>query len=213
MNSESRQGDGCVKTLPPDGVIEYFEQWLPEPQADVCLAALRDEIDWQSRSIQLFGKRVLQPRLVCFQGDPGVTYRYSGDTHAAGGWHPLVAELRDQLEAAGEYRFNSVLLNLYRDGRDCMGWHADDERELGANPVIASISLGCVRRFVLRSKSDRARRFELQPAHGSLIVMRGALQHHWQHQVPRTRRVDAPRINLTFRRVELPRPERTGRKR
>jgi len=206
-------GDGCVKALPPDGVIEYRSSWLSADQADACFETLAEEIDWQRRSIRLFGKRVLQPRLICFQGDPGVEYRYSGDVHVASGWHPLVAELRNRLEAVGDDRFNSVLLNLYRDGDDCMGWHADDEPELGRNPVIASISLGGVRRFMLRDRTERTKRFELQPAHGSLILMRGALQHHWQHQVPRTRRPVGRRINLTFRRVVCPRPERAEPKR
>jgi alkylated DNA repair dioxygenase AlkB len=201
MNFESTESEVCVKELAPDGMVEYHDRWLEPAQADACMDALIEEIEWERRWITMFGKRIMQPRLVAFQGDPGVRYTYSADVHAARGWDPTVASLRDRLEEGCGLRFNSVLLNLYRDGSDAMGWHADDERELGNNPSIASISLGATRRFVLRSKADRTTRFELEPAHGSLIVMRGALQHHWQHQVPRTRNSVGPRVNLTFRRV------------
>jgi len=190
-----------VKSLEPDGVVEYHESWLDSSQADARMNELTEEINWERRWVRLFGKRIVQPRLVCFQGDPGVKYTYSGDMHAAKGWHRAVSSIRDRLEHHCGVRFNSVLMNLYRDGNDSMGWHADDERELGDNPFIASVSLGGIRRFVLRSVVDRGNKFEIKPAHGSLIVMRGALQHHWQHQVPRTRRPVGPRINLTFRRV------------
>lgn len=201
MKSGSRSGEEFVKALPPAGEIEYRGRWLHPGQADMLLARLTEEIDWEQRSIRMFGRTVLQPRLIRFQGDPGVRYTYSGDSHAASPWHPEVAAIRDRLRREGVGEFNSVLLNLYRDGADSMGWHADDEPELGEDPLIASISLGGTRRFVLRRRADRSLRHELSPGHGSLIVMRGDLQHHWQHQVPRTRRPVPARINLTFRRV------------
>lgn len=199
------QSEVYVKSLEPEGVVEYHERWLEEVLADASMARLSEQVEWERRWITMFGKRIMQPRLISFQGDRGVAYTYSGDVHAAKAWHPAVESMRDRLEDCCGVRFNSVLLNLYRDGNDSMGWHSDDERELGDNPYIASISLGAIRRFVLRRTIDRTRKFELQPGHGSLIVMRGRLQHHWQHQIPRTRRPVGPRINLTFRRVlDLP---------
>jgi len=210
MNVKSTTSDSRVKTLAPHGAIEYRAGWLDGTEADGLMHRLLDEIEWQQRSIMMFGKRVMQPRLLDFQGDPGVGYSYSGDWLEARPWHPRVRALKDRLGAAGIGRFNSVLVNCYRDGGDCMGWHADDEPELGDDPVIASASIGGVRRFVVRRRSNHRDRFELSPGHGSLIVMRGDMQRHWQHQIPRTRRPVAARINLTFRRVM---PRVPGRRR
>lgn len=146
----------------------------------------------------------MQPRKIAFQGDSGVSYAYSGDDHHAEPWHQALVLLRAEIEREAGCRFNCALLNLYRDGRDSMGWHSDDEAELGSCPTIASISLGAVRRFVLRSKKNNTTKLEIRPAHGSLMIMRGDLQHHWQHALPRTARDVQPRINLTFRRIVRP---------
>ena len=207
MNSGSTQGDGFVKTLPPGGVFEYRPAWLQRGVADGLFDALHGEVEWERHTITMFGRSMMQPRLLQFQGDRGVGYRYSGETYEARPWHPLVLRLRERLETERNERFNSALLNLYRDGRDSMGWHADDEPELGSRPVIASISLGSDRRFVLRRNEDRRVKFEISPAHGSLILMSGDLQHCWQHQVPKTRAAVGPRINLTFRKILRP-PDR-----
>lgn len=160
----------------------------------------------------MFGKEMLQPRKIAFQGDRGIEYTYSGGLYQADRWHPAVAGLRDELVSETGCRFNCALLNLYRDGTDSMGWHADDEPELGTNPIIASVSLGQTRRFVLRNKDDRKLKWEVAPEHGSLIVMRGDLQHHWQHQLPRTARSVGPRINLTFRKVVRRHRQETNRR-
>jgi alkylated DNA repair dioxygenase AlkB len=149
----------------------------------------------------MFGRTLMQPRLIRFMGEAGVEYRYSGGRHDAAPWHPALTPLLERLQRACPPGFNCVLLNLYRDGRDSMGWHADDEPELGPRPTIASISLGAVRRFQLRSLAQPRQRFEIQPEHGSLLVMSGSLQDNWQHQVPKTARPVGPRINLTFRRI------------
>ncbi len=201
MNFRSMSNEGFVKTLPPHGCLAYRPGWLSPLQAGELFNCLHRQIDWQSRSIMLFGRTVRQPRLLCFMGDEGIRYRYSNDDYDAVAWHPAVLELKCRLQRESVGNFNSVLLNLYRHGRDSMGWHADDEPELGIDPVIASISLGSNRRFVLRCKDAKQDKLELEPEHGSLIVMSGDLQHHWQHHVPRTaHKVDA-RINLTFRRI------------
>lgn len=188
-----------VKTLPPDGTIEYVPEWLDAPSADRLAARLQREVEWERRSIRMFGRELMQPRLIRFMGEPGVVYRYSGGCHVAAPWHPALQPLLECLRHQYPPGFNCVLANLYRDGRDSMGWHADDEPELGPRPTIASVSLGAVRRFQLRTRTRPRRRFELQPEHGSLLVMRGSLQENWQHQVPRTARPVGPRINLTFR--------------
>jgi len=203
MKPESISGDSLVKACPPGGELLYVPQWMAASTADRVFEALLQEVRWQSRTIRMFGREIAQPRRLAFQGEPGIAYRYSGGTYRAEAWHDEVAGLRDALEAETGTAFNCALLNLYRDGRDSMGWHSDDEPELGRAPVIASVSLGAGRRFVVRERNREKRqsRFELLPAHGSLIVMRGDMQHYWQHQVPRTARPVGPRINLTFRRI------------
>ena len=190
---------------------------LDLPQADVCwtpaftdrdtadhwLDALLRDIPWAQRAITLFGRRVMQPRRLCWMGDPAAHYRYSGDSLAPLPWSETVHDIRERAEAACGTSFNSVLLNLYRDGDDCMGWHADDEPELGTAPVIASVSLGACRSFRLRPKvRGTAEPITVELPHGSGLCMRGTTQAHWQHSVPRRRRVTTPRVNLTFRQVQ-----------
>ena len=190
-----------VHTDLPNGTLNYDSHFLQATEADQLLKALSEEIHWQQDRIQLFGKEHPIPRLQCFQGDPGITYRYSNLCLDAAAWHPAIQHLREQLEMRGYGSFNAVLMNLYRDGLDSMGWHSDDEPELGENPVIASISLGEARRFLLRRKDNHTAKQELVLEHGSLLLMSGELQHFWQHSVPRTQKPRQPRINLTFRQV------------
>jgi len=168
-------------------------------------------IDWQSEEIVIFGEKRRVPRLVAWHGDPGASYLYSGVRHEPRPWTPALDRIRDRIGArlAGSgspvaVTFNSVLLNLYRDGRDGMGWHADDEPELGTEPVIASVSLGAVRRFVLRHRRRRDQKLDLALPGGSLLVMHGATQRCWVHAVPKTVRPVSERINLTFRRIATP---------
>lgn len=191
-----------VLDLPPAGTLRYWESfWQPE-QADRLMAELMTEPDWAQRSIVMFGRSVLQPRLTAFHGDFGVRYRYSGKTLDAAGWTPQLAELRDQLKARLGLEFNCVLCNLYRNGQDSMGWHADNEPELGACPSIASISLGAARPFQIKPRAgETGTPSSLVLAHGSLLLMAGDMQQYWLHQLPKTRRQIAPRINLTFRQI------------
>ena len=185
--------------------LEYLPGFLGPADADELLAALLAEVPWQRPVVQIFGRTFRSPRLAAWYGDTGAVYRYSGLVNEPLPWLPGLAVLRRQIEHRLGQTFNSVLLNFYRDGADSMGWHRDDEPELGENPIIASISLGGIRRFVLQhSRQANMRRLELRPEHGSLLLMCGATQHFWRHCVPKTRKAVAPRLNLTFRRIVLP---------
>lgn len=187
----------------PDGEARYWPAAFPADEASRLEAALRAGIDWQAEEILMFGRRVPVPRLVAWHGDPAASYTYSGTPHLPRPWTPELALIRDRVGALTGVEFNAVLLNLYRDGRDGMGWHADDEPELGRDPVIASVSLGATRRFCLRHRRRRNLRVDIRLAHGSLLLMGGSTQHHWLHALPKTTAPAGERINLTFRRVGL----------
>lgn len=177
------------------GWIRYCENFLPLPEADRLFEVLRRDVSWEQ-----FRNHVWTfPRLTAFVADTGVVYRYSGVSHAGSGWSLDLRNLRRRVEQVTGATFNGVLLNLYRDGRDSMGQHADAEPELGPNPLVASVSLGAVRTFVLRHRPGPEKR-SLDLAHGSLLVMGGTLQHHWVHELPKTKQPVGERINLTFRR-------------
>lgn len=178
-----------------------FADWMAAPAAEALNAALSQAISWETHRLRLFGRWVDAPRLSCWIGDPGAVYRYSGQTFAPQPWPQALLPLRQRLREELGVDFNSVLANLYRDGRDAMGWHSDDEPELGPEPVIASLSLGAARRFVLRRRDDHAVKQALVLEPGSLLVMRGVSQRDWQHALPRTAKPVGPRINLTFRRI------------
>ncbi len=184
-----------------DASIALLEQFLAPDQADQLLLAARSWPDWQQRHISVYGHRCAEPRLGLWYADPGVHYRYSGHTCRARAWPAALQSLRELLQDRLQQPFNAVLGNLYRNGNDAMGWHSDDERCLGQRPVIASISLGANRDFLLRRKDDHARQLKLSLQHGSLLVMAGCTQRHWQHALPRRKAIDAVRINLTFRKI------------
>jgi len=183
----------------PGAWLRYDPNWLPATRADALLVALREQIPWEIHRIRLFGRCHAVPRLSCWIGDADATYIYSGTRFAPQPWLPLLAELRTQLQEAVGAPFNSVLANCYRDGRDAMGWHSDDEPELGPAPVIASLSLGAERRFALKRREPGARSFGLPLAHGSVLVMAGETQRRYRHALPRSTRIADARINLTFR--------------
>ena len=193
---------GALRRLALDGAdLRYAERAWRGGEADALFVALREEIAWTAHRLRLFGRELEAPRLSCWIGDADATYRYSGARFAPAPWTPAVARLRDELAARFGLSFNSALANLYRDGRDTLGWHSDDEAELGPAPTIASLSFGATRAFVLRSRATRRRALTLELAHGSLLVMAGATQQLYQHALPRRARVDGARINLTFRRI------------
>lgn len=198
------------------GDVKLYRQWLSAQEADKYFEQLHTEIQWQQSPIRIQGKQLFIPRLNAWYGDADCHYAYSGIRFAPLPWSPTLLNIKAQLEdfltkqaahskpCNSPVRFNSVLANLYRNGQDSVAWHADDEPELGAMPFIASISLGAERRFSLKPKPSVSEGLLLKPldvdlSHGSLLVMAGATQQNWLHQVAKTRRVDQARINLTFR--------------
>ena len=191
--------------LLPQADLLFDPNFLPESEASTLRVQLTAEVAWEQRAIRMFGRELPQPRLTAWHGDPAARYTYSGLTWEPRPWTPALLDLRQRIRAATGARFNSVLLNYYRDGRDSMGWHADDEPELGPSPVIASLSLGATRRFRLRPIGPKAgalaQPLGLDLPNGSLLLMRGPTQHCWQHALPKTARPTGPRLNLTFRWV------------
>ncbi|KAB8179334.1 alpha-ketoglutarate-dependent dioxygenase AlkB [Lysobacter maris] len=176
-------------------------RWLPAGQADALLAELLRSVPWEVHRIRLFGREHASPRLSCWIGDADARYRYSGSVFEPRPWLPALARLRERLGQTLDTRFNSVLANRYRDGNDAMGWHSDDEPELGPEPLIASLSLGATRRFALKHRGEPGQRLTLELSHGSLLVMAGQTQRLYRHALPRTRRAVGERVNLTFRRI------------
>jgi alkylated DNA repair dioxygenase AlkB len=191
------------QTVPlPNADLRYAPQWLDADAATALFAALRDAIPWSRHRLRLFGREVDAPRLSCWIGDAGAAYTYSRTRFEPHPWPLALGLVRAQLAAECGTDFNSVLANFYASGNDSMGWHADDEPELGTHPLIASLSLGASRRFAIHHRSDRTHRLAIELAHGSLLLMGGATQCHYRHALPKTRRAVAPRLNLTFRRLQ-----------
>jgi alkylated DNA repair dioxygenase AlkB len=182
-----------------DGELHYYPGFIAPAEAADLYALLKQELDWTQESIKLFGKPRQVPRLVCWYGDGNISYRYSGVDHIALPWTASLWDLKQRLEDTTQHRFNSVLGNLYRNGKDSMGWHADNEPELGDSPFIASISLGEARIFKARHKLGE--QIKLTLGTGSLLTMAGAFQHYWQHCIPKTTVAKSARINLTFRYI------------
>jgi len=193
----------CIELELFEGEARLWPEAFAPGEAGGLFEELRGQVHWQQEQILIFGQRRLVPRLVAWHGDAGASYLYSGTEHHPEPWTPALERIRDRVSALTGAGFNAVLLNLYRDGRDGMGWHADDEPELGRNPVIASVSLGATRRFCLRHRRRKGLKLDLPLPHGSLLCMSGATQHHWLHALPKTRLPVAERINLTFRLVAV----------
>ena len=183
-----------------DGLLDYAPGFAGDHDSN-WFHQLRRGIAWEQEVYTVFGREVTSPRLVAFAGEPGISYRYSGLDHIASGWPSILPDIHQRVEAASGEHFNCVLLNFYRSGQDSMGWHSDDEPTLGRNPVVASLSLGACRDFLIRRKGQKAGSEAIALASGSLLLMRGNFQHAWQHSLPKRARVSSPRINLTFRRV------------
>lgn len=186
--------------MPFDGSAMMYHGFIDPNSANDAFRRLIVETSWEQRDIVIFGKSHQEPRLSAWHSEPHISYTYSGVLRTPQPWTPLLIDLRDKCTSTSGATFNSVLANLYRDGNDGVGWHADNEASNGREPTIASLSFGASRRFDFRHReSKRTIRIQLDP--GSLLIMSGLSQHCWIHQLPRTKRVREPRINLTFRRV------------
>lgn len=199
--------------LPYDGTVNDFGTILPPGQADVYFERLLGGVPWRHDEAVMFGKHITTARKTAWYGDCAFAYAYSGITRTAQPWCGTLLEIKQKVErhiaAVCPAVFNSCLLNLYSDGLEGMAWHSDNEKELGSNPVIASLSLGATRKFAFKHKHTREKR-EIMLDHGRLIVMRGETQNHWLHAVMRSSRVCEARISLTFRTIlpAYPQPER-----
>lgn len=205
MHVMVNEQDGWQVLPLADADIRYAASWLGQEEADALYEHLLRDITWERHRLTMFGREVDSPRLSCWIGDPGTAYTYSRTRFEPRPWPSALLPLLERVQAFCGARFNSVLANLYRDGQDSMGWHSDDEPELGPHPVIASVSLGAERRFRLRRKMPRGTRatpLGLPLAHGSLLCMAGDTQRHYQHDLPKVAGVTGARINLTFRLID-----------
>lgn len=187
--------------LPYQGEVVFYDDFLGRQEADLFFKLLQDHVPWKQEPIWMFGKKVMQPRLTALFGDPEVKYSYSGIEMKALNWNEPLLQIRERLKAQVPIEFTHVLLNYYRDGKDSMGWHRDNESSLGKNPYIASVSLGETRTFQIRNKETKSHKIDISLTHGSLLIMAGESQHYWEHQIPKTKKILGPRINLTFRKL------------
>ncbi|AMR32826.1 2OG-Fe(II) oxygenase [Mucilaginibacter sp. PAMC 26640] len=183
----------------PVELMEYKPEFFSAGEVAELTPKLKSTIRWTQETIQMYGKLLNTPRLTAWYGDNSKTYAFSGKKYDPHPWTPELLLIKARVDAACGITFNSVLLNLYRNGNDSVAWHADDEPELGKNPMIASVSFGQVRRFDVRHKSDHTLKYSVDLENGSLLIMRGDLQHQWEHQVPKSAKALRERINLTFR--------------
>jgi alkylated DNA repair dioxygenase AlkB len=185
----------------PDAEIVYYPRFFDVIQANLLFQELLQTIPWQQDDIKVFGKVHAQPRLTALFGNDGKSYSYSNIKMQPHSWNPMLHDLKQKTEAISATDFTTVLLNLYRDGKDSNGWHADNEKELGINPIIASLSFGAERYFHLQHNTDKNLKIKILLEHGSLLVMKGTTQHYWKHQIPKTAKPIGSRINLTFRSI------------
>lgn len=186
----------------PNASIEYYPNFFDATKSDQLFTKLLNEIPWQLDNITVFGKTHPQPRLTALFGNEGKPYSYSNIVMQPHPWNPILMFIKNEIEAICNENFTTVLLNLYRDGKDSNGWHADNEKELGRNPVIASVSFGAERSFHLKHNSITDAKQKITLEHGSLLLMKGETQHFWKHQIPKTAKPIGSRINLTFRIIK-----------
>lgn len=188
-----------INLLPTDGEVFYYTSIFSLVESDAYFSSLVSEIAWKQEPIFVFGKPIMQPRLTAWYGDQGKEYSYSGITMRPSLWTPTLLEIKQRIESISGVQFNSALLNQYRDGNDSVGWHRDNEKELGENPAIASVSFGATRTFHFRHSKNKELKTSIELEHGSLLLMTGETQHKWHHSILKTQKFVGPRINITFR--------------
>ena len=192
-----------VEEIPiQDGELRLYPHFFSLEERKTFFTRLKEDVKWQQEEIKLYGKNIPLPRLTAWFGDKGKTYMYSGITVEPEPWTPILSEIKSRIEEVSNVTFNSVLLNYYRNERDSVSWHSDDEPELGKNPIIGSVSFGDVRTFQLKHKTDKSLTISRDLPDGSYLEMAGSTQHHWLHQIPKRTRKIGPRINLTFRIIQ-----------
>lgn len=184
-----------------NGEYIYSPNFFSKTESDSFLKSLKENILWKQESMNMYGKQIDFPRLTAWYGDNDKPYKFSGITLQPLPWTTEILVIKTRIEPESNVIFNSVLLNRYRDGNDSISWHTDAERELGKNPIIASVNFGDTRKFQLRHIKTKEK-LEIELSHGSLLIMQGELQHFWQHQVPKTKEFKTERINLTFRVIK-----------
>jgi len=194
-NEETRQ------IIDTNGDVAFYPSVFSQEESDQLMLDLIKNIEWKQEPIWMFGKKVMQPRLTALYGDPNVAYGYSGIIMSVYPWNEILLNIKSKVEALSNIDFTHVLLNYYRNGQDSMGWHRDNEKNLGKNPTIASVSFGVSREFQLRKYETKNDKKSILLTHGSLLMMRGETQHFWEHQIPKSNKINNPRINLTFRKV------------
>ena len=181
--------------------IRYVQNFFNEEESVSYMESLKDRIKWNKDYIKMFGKTHLVPRLTAWYGDRNKTYTYSGISMTSKTWNTELLEIKKKVEQYANCNFNSVLLNFYRSGNDSNSWHSDDEKELGYQPIIGSVSLGGTRKFRLRNKKNKKTTYNIELDKGSLLIMSGKTQQYWEHQIPKTRKIVSERINLTFHSI------------
>jgi alkylated DNA repair dioxygenase AlkB len=185
-----------------DGELYYDRFFFSNIEANKYFNLLKKEIKWRQDNIKIFGKIYPQPRLTALYANNNKSYSYSNIKMQPITFTPTLFDIKSKIEKRINLKFTSCLLNLYRNGQDSNGWHADNEKELGLNPVIASLSLGAERVFHMKHRNDKKEKVKINLTNGSLLVMRGETQHYWLHQIPKTRKKVGERINLTFRIIK-----------
>jgi alkylated DNA repair dioxygenase AlkB len=205
MNTRDRKmslfnEDGVSNLLPKDGRVNYYGKVLPSKEANQYLDLLMQNILWENDEVIIFGKHIITKRKTAWYGDSDYLYTYSNTTKQALAWTKELSDLKQVVEELAGTKFNSCLLNLYHNGNEGMGWHSDDEKSLGKNNTIASLSLGAERKFLFKHKQSQ-QIVSLVLEHGSLLIMKDATQANWLHSLPKSKNVTQPRINLTFRTI------------
>ncbi|MEO5889871.1 MAG: alpha-ketoglutarate-dependent dioxygenase AlkB [Ferruginibacter sp.] len=185
--------------LPSKGEAILYPQFFSGTESDHYFNCLKEEITWKQEPIKMFGKEIMQPRLTAWYGDIDKKYSYSGITMQPRPWNDSLLYIKKRIEESAGVNFTSALLNFYRDEKDSMGWHRDNEKELGINPVIGSVSFGASRTFQFRNHQEKNIVRTVELTHGSFLLMRGETQHHWEHRLPKINRTAGARMNITFR--------------
>ncbi len=197
--SNDTKSQSVAEFLPlPDADISIYRTLFDQTESERLFSRLETHVNWKQEFIKVYGKPVPIPRLTAWYGDPGKKYTYSKIEMLPEPWNDVLLEIKLRIEPLAQVKFNSVLLNLYRDGKDSVSWHSDNEPELGQNPVIGSVSFGEARRFMLKHKSKQLKD-EVALTSGSFLLMKGETQHFWLHQIPKSQKSIGARINLTFR--------------